>query len=118
MTDYIEIRGLEVMGTHGVYDFEKSRPQPFVVDLILSIDLREACSSDDIHDTISYSAFVNEVRRVIEGPSCNLLEKLADRIAVAVLKDERVTQAEITIRKPRAPVSTPMKDVGVRIIRP
>ena len=118
MTDFIEVRGLEVMGIHGVYDYEKERPQPFVVDLTISLDLRPAHRSDDLGDTVSYSVFVNEARAVVEGDSVDLIETLAERIAQAVLAYQSVEAVEVAVRKPRAPVNAVIESVGVRIFRP
>ena len=42
MTDRIEIRGLRVLGVHGLLPEERDRPQPFEVDLDLVLDLVRA----------------------------------------------------------------------------
>lgn len=117
-SDTIEIRGLRAMGCHGVLDFEKVRPQPFVVDLVLIAELRKAGQTDALDDTVSYSVIVNAVVAVIEGEHCDLIEHLAERIASAVLQYSRITSADVTVRKPRAPVAVDVTDVGVRIHRP
>ena len=46
MTDRIELRGLRVLGTHGVLPEERERAQPFEVDLDIDADLRPAGVSD------------------------------------------------------------------------
>ena len=45
--DVIELRGLRVMGTHGVLPEEHARAQPFEVDLDVEADLAIAGDSDD-----------------------------------------------------------------------
>src|SRR5664280_1607431 len=40
--DQIQLRGLRVIGTHGVLPEEKSRAQPFEIDLDLTVDLTRA----------------------------------------------------------------------------
>ena len=52
--DRIELRGLRVLGTHGLLAEERSRPQPFEVDLDVVADLSAAGESDDLRETIDY----------------------------------------------------------------
>jgi dihydroneopterin aldolase/2-amino-4-hydroxy-6-hydroxymethyldihydropteridine diphosphokinase len=119
MTDRIEIRGLKAMGKHGVREFEKERPQPFIVDLVMEVDTREAGKSDDLEDTVSYSTVVKLVADIIGGQHSDLIEHLAQRIADAVLAHDPLVQSvDLTVRKPHAMVSAHVTDVGVRIVRP
>src|SRR5437899_1437581 len=48
MSDVVEIRGLRVMGTHGVLDEERQRAQPFEVDIDVETDLAPAGRSDEL----------------------------------------------------------------------
>ena len=52
--DRIELRGLRVLGAHGVLPEEQQRAQPFEVDLDLELDLRPAGRSDALADTVDY----------------------------------------------------------------
>ena len=58
MTDRIELRGLRVRGTHGVFDHEKRDGQDFLVDLVLWTDFTAATASDDLADTITQSVAI------------------------------------------------------------
>ncbi|MST34719.1 dihydroneopterin aldolase, partial [Acidimicrobiaceae bacterium USS-CC1] len=83
--DRIELRGLRVLGTHGVLPEERSRPQPFEIDLDVFADLRVAGRSDDLADTIDYGAVATAAAAAVEGPHADLLEHLAERVAEAAL---------------------------------
>jgi dihydroneopterin aldolase len=83
--DRIELRGLRALGIHGVLPEERERPQPFEVDIDLEVDLRRAGRSDDLADTVDYGAVAGAVAAAIAGPRLDLLEALAERIAVAVM---------------------------------
>jgi dihydroneopterin aldolase len=83
--DRIELRGLRVLGIHGVLPEEQERPQPFEVDIDLEVDLRRAGRSDDLADTIDYGSVAGAVSAAVLGPHLDLLESLAERIARAVL---------------------------------
>jgi dihydroneopterin aldolase len=118
--DRIELRGIRAFGTHGLLPEEQSRPQPFSVDLDLTVDLRPAGQSDDLLDTIDYGAVVEAVVAEVGGPSASLLERLAQRIAARVLTvtADRATSVTVTLHKLRPPVPVDMTSAGVRITRP
>ena len=87
--DRIELRGLRATGTHGVLPEEQSRPQPFEVDVDVEADLARAGRSDALADTLDYGALAEAVVRIVEQERFALLERLAERIAEAVLTDDR-----------------------------
>ena len=47
----ILIRGLEISACHGVKDFEKVQPQPFVFDADIYYDFSAAAVSDELEKT-------------------------------------------------------------------
>jgi dihydroneopterin aldolase len=116
--DRIELRGLRVLGTHGVLPEEQARAQPFEVDLDLEADLRPAGRSDELADTVDYGALAEQVAAVVSGERHALLERLAARIADTVLDDRRVTSVTVTLRKLRPPVALDLASAGVRVVRP
>ncbi len=115
--DVIELRGLRVMGTHGVLAEEHVRAQPFEVDLDVEADLGPAGDSDDLAETLDYGAVAKVVSDVVAGPHLQLLETLATRIADAVLADHRARSVTVTIRKLRPPVPLDLDSAGVRLTR-
>ena len=117
MADTIEIRGLRVVGTHGVLAEEHERAQPFEVDLDVETDLSAAGASDDLGDTLDYGRLVERTAAVIAGEHHQLLERLAQLIADAVLADERVSGVTVTVRKLRPPVPYDLATAAARITR-
>lgn len=116
--DRIELRGLRVLGTHGVLPEERVDPQPFELDLDLDVDLAAAGLSDDLADTVDYSGVVDRAGAVIAGSGrLHLLEALAEAIAAASLEDERVVSVTVGLRKLRPPLAADIATVGVRITR-
>ena len=62
---------------------------------------------------------VATVERVVAGERHRLLERLATRIADAVLAlDPRITSVTVTVRKLRPPVPVDLAWAGVTITRP
>ncbi|NJC69199.1 dihydroneopterin aldolase [Planosporangium thailandense] len=117
MTDRIELTGLRARGHHGVYDFERAQGQDFVVDVILELDLSRAAASDDVTDTVHYGELAERLVKIVEGEPVNLIETLADRLAAACLRDDRVSVATVTVHKPQAPIPHEFADVAVTLSR-
>jgi dihydroneopterin aldolase len=113
----IMIVGLRELGVHGVLPEEQSRPQPFEVDVRLTVDLGAAGESDRLDDTVDYSAVSEAVSRVVRSERYHLLERLAERIAEVCRVDERVTAVAVTVRKLHPPVRAMVDHVAVCIER-
>ena len=116
-TDRLAVHGIEAVGHHGVFDFERRDGQVFRVDLVLGLDTRPAAASDDLSDTVDYGSLVDRVKVAIENDPVDLIEKLAQRIADLCLADERVSSAEVTVHKPEAPIAATFSDVALTITR-
>ena len=117
MTDRIVLQGISAHGHHGVLDFEKADGQEFVVDVALEVDLRRPGRSDVLAHTVNYAEVAADVVSLITGPSLDLIEALADKIALAVLLRPLVQAVEVTVHKPQAPVGVPFGDVQVVVER-
>lgn len=114
MADRIELRGLKVRGNHGVFSHEKRDGQHFLVDLVLWTDFTLAAASDDLADTVDYGALAMFARDIVAGPSCDLIETVASRIADGVMEMAPGAHAvEVTLHKPQAPIPAEFADVAV-----
>src|SRR3990172_7093202 len=113
----IVIAGLRELGVHGVLPEEQTRPQPFEVDVELTVDLSTAGESDAIDDTVASAAVSEAISRVVRSERYQLLERLATRIAEVCCNDERVTGVAVTVRKLHPPVRAMVDHVAVRIER-
>ncbi len=117
MRDRVLITGLRMDGVHGVLPEERTRPQPFEVDVELTVDLSAAGASDDLDDTVDYAGVAEAVRRVVRDESHRLLERLATRIAEVCRADDRVAAVTVTVRKLEPPMDLTLEHVAVRIER-
>jgi len=115
--DRIVIAGLRALGVHGALPEEQARPQPFEVDVELTVDLAPAGESDALDDTVDYSAVAEAISRVVASERYQLLERLASRIGEVCCADPRVTAVTVTVRKLNAPVRAMIDHVAVRIER-
>lgn len=102
MTDKIFIRNLEIAATLGVFPHERTSPRKVIINLIIECDLSRPSLSDDLSDSIDYEAVRNRVVSVVENASDFLIERLAYRVAEAVLEFQGVKRVTITVDKPNA----------------
>lgn len=117
MSDLIRVTGIRAKGYHGVFPEEKREGQDFLIDVAIEIDLRSAAENDDLTQTVSYAELTGDVVARITGPSFDLIETLAERIAEDALARDRVRSVEVTVHKPQAPVGHQINDVSVTITR-
>jgi dihydroneopterin aldolase len=116
--DSIFLEGMRFYAYHGVNPEEQSLGQRFLVDVELSADLQAAGQSDDLADTINYSAVYQQVRAVVEGPPRALIEAVAEEIASVLLAQFAVSRVVVTVRKPEVALRGAfLKAAGVRIVR-
>jgi 7,8-dihydroneopterin aldolase/epimerase/oxygenase len=111
----IELRGLRVLGHHGVGEDERAVAQPFEVDLDVTVDAEQAASTDDVSDTVDYGVLAEEVAAVVSERSFRLLEALGHQIAQVVLCHERVEAVTVTVRKLRPPVPVDLATAAVKV---
>jgi len=117
MADHITLRGLRVRGFHGVLESERAAGQDFVVDVVLTVDTRQAGVSDELTDTVDYSTLSSRLAAVVSGEPVKLIETLAKRLADLCLAEPLVEGAEVTVHKPDAPVEVSLDDVSVTVVR-
>jgi 7,8-dihydroneopterin aldolase/epimerase/oxygenase len=117
--DEILLEGMRFYAYHGVNPEERALGQRFAIDVGMAVDLRQAGRSDNLADTVSYSAVYKLVRRIVEGEPRQLIEAVAEAIASAILAEfPPVARVTVTVRKPEVPMKGSMLDAAaVRISR-
>ncbi len=102
MTDRIEILGLALDCSVGVYDWEKAVPQQILVDIKLPTDAAQGAASDDLKDALDYTAVVDCLQKIVDAKHYNLVETLVECMAQALLKDFQLAWVELAVDKPAA----------------
>ena len=115
--DCIIAKGLTFKACHGVLSSEKICPQPFRVDLELYLDLQAAGRQDDLSLSVDYDRVYQVLNEIMTGPSCNLLEALAEKIAQTLLRKFPLIEADVTVYKPEAPVEGEFDYFAVKVRR-
>lgn len=116
VSDRIKLTGIEVLGRHGVYTSEKFSDQPFVIDLDCVLD--RGTRVDNLETTVDYGQLAERVAAIVEAESVDLIETLAERIATDCLtRHPLISRITVTVHKPEAPISVPVRDTAVQIKR-
>ncbi len=116
--DRIRLCAMEFYGYHGALPAERDLGQRFVIDVEMALDLRPAGESDDLRRTVSYADVYDDVRAIVEGPACHLIEAVAERIAARVLAAHAVVEeVRVRVRKPEVPIRGVLDAAEVEIVR-
>jgi dihydroneopterin aldolase len=112
------VTGIKAFGYHGVLPHEATEGQDFIVDLLITLDLRAASLSDDLQETINYADLAQIAHDNIVGERVQLIERLAGRIAEEISSAySQITSVSVTVHKPHAPVTVDFEDISVTITR-
>lgn len=115
----IRMKNCAFFARHGVLDEEERLGQRFYVDAELQVRPTEPIDSDSIAATVDYGVVFAEIERIVTGRRRLLIETLAFDIARALCeKFPQIVQAEITVRKPSAPVQGVLDHVEVTVVWP
>ncbi|MCC2671518.1 MAG: dihydroneopterin aldolase [Armatimonadetes bacterium] len=116
--DRIRIEGIELHGFHGVPAAEREVGHRYRIDAVLELDLRAAARADDVAETVDYGEVARVIIGVGTGPSVQLVETLAERMAEQVLaRFPRVQAIELEVAKIHPPVALQFHAAVIQIRR-
>ena len=112
----IRLENCAFFARHGVYSEEETLGQRFFVDAVLLVEAGDGLDNDNIEDTVDYGTVFIQIEKIVTGTRRYLIEALALDIAKALLNTyNNIQHAEITIRKPNAPVQGILDYVSVSV---
>lgn len=106
MTTYvIRLVNCAFFARHGVHDEEQTLGQRFYVDAVLTVEAGTALEADSMEGTVDYGAAFQVIEKIVTGERRYLIEALALEVGKALAaRFPQVRRAEVTVRKPNAPV--------------
>ncbi len=115
----IRMKNCAFFARHGVHDEEERLGQRFYVDAELTVDPGRALEEDSIDGTVNYGEAFEVIEKIITGERRFLIEALALEVGKALTaRFPQIKRAEITVRKPNAPVPGVLDHVEVTIVWP
>ncbi len=112
----IMLSGLRLQCLCGALPEEQHRRQPYEFDIEMTANVA-ATESDVLADTVNYGEVLDRIEMVTEGEAFQLFERMAARVADAVLEDERIQSVTVEVRKLRPPVPQDLASSGIRLTR-
>ena len=115
----IRMKNCAFFARHGVLDEEETLGQRFYVDAVLRVDPGDGLERDSINATVDYGVAFKVIEEIVTGKRRFLIEALALEVAKALsLRFPQIVKAEITVRKPNAPVAGVLDHVEVTVAGP
>jgi FolB domain-containing protein len=112
--DRIHIEQLEISTRVGVSHEERAAPQRLTVSISLWPSNEARDLADNIEKTVNYSGVADETKQFVHNQCFNLVETMADRLAMHLLKTFPAQKVTVELRK------FPLKDakyVSVTVTR-
>lgn len=115
----IRMKNCAFFARHGVFDEEEMLGQRFYVDATLTVDPGSAVEEDSIEGTVDYGVAFQVIEKIITGQRRFLIEALALEVGKALTdRYPQISRAEVTVRKPNAPVPGVLDYVEVTVAWP
>ena len=93
------VRGLRVDAAIGIYDHERGRTQPLIIDAVFDLTRHDIAV---LRDTLNYEKVGEIARQFLAEGHITLVEIFAERLAQALLTLPHVTRIELSINKAEA----------------
>lgn len=115
----IRMKNCAFFARHGVLDEEETLGQRFYVDVALAVEPDDPLEEDSIAATVDYGVAFDVIEKIVTGKRRFLIEALALEVAKALsARFPQIRRAEITVRKPNAPVRGVLDHVEVSVVWP
>ena len=109
---------MEFYGYHGVNPEEKVQGQKFIIDVDINCNLSLPGQTDDLNDTVNYSDIYKLIKNIVEGPSLDLIESVAEKIAKSILSTTQADAVTVTVAKMNPPIKgSQIKSAAPQITR-
>lgn len=112
----VRVKDLCFFGHHGVLPEEKTLGQRFYISIEIGADMSIAIKNDNYEHAVCYGELSAIAHEVVTGPSYDLIETLAGRIAQAILERcPLVEEARVEVHKPSVPLSYSLRETSAEV---
>ena len=100
--DKIIIKDLEAECIVGIRKKERKEKQKVFVTVEIFTNIEKAAKSSNIRDTINYSSIIKNIKKLLINKKYLLLETMAEDIAKMILRNKKVNEVKVLVKKPKA----------------
>lgn len=118
--DSISLNHLQLDCIIGIYSQERKLPQPLQCSVTAWLDLRQACHSGQIQQTLDYGRLYGEIRFILLNGNFKMLETAADALARYILapplptvKRPQIAAVDVQLSKLKALDHTTVADIQI-----
>jgi dihydroneopterin aldolase len=111
----LRVRDLILPCRIGIYEHEHRHPQRVRIDLELDVADPGSFAAEDFSQVLNYETIIEGIKRIIGSGHIELIETLAERIAILCLQDPRSVLVTVGVEK--LDVYPEAGGVGVCIVR-
>jgi len=115
--DKVTLKDISIYAYHGVLPEEKERGQEFRVNVELYTNFEGISQTDQLEQVIDYRQVLESIQKTATGTRFDLLEALAEHLALNLLQFDRVKRVKISVAKPRPPLPAVTGGVEVSVVR-
>lgn len=103
----VGLEGYEVMATHGYYEYEHERAQPFIFTVWAT--LSQGSAIQELAQTLNYADLQLAIDKVMleRTEPIRLMEEMAQQIIDIISTHDCVSELSVRIEKPQAPLPHP-----------
>jgi 7,8-dihydroneopterin aldolase/epimerase/oxygenase len=112
---HIFVRDLALIAMVGIYEHEKKHPQRILVNIDCAVQEMGGPLEDNIKNVVSYEKVVKDVKSIVHDGHVNLVETLAEKIAVKVLRHKAIKRVRVRVEK--LDIIPEASSVGIEIER-
>ena len=109
------VRDLEIVVSVGVLEHEKRYEQRILISVDLIVRDDYDGQSDRLEQVLDYGKLIDGITLLVQSGHFNLIETLAERVAMHCLGDARVESARVRVEKPD--IMPSCRSVGVEVER-
>jgi len=117
-TVVLRIDRLALHAHHGVNPEERTLGQHFFLDLVATVEVGDAPTTDKLEDSVNYAALIDAASHAFTEKPFNLIEAAAAAVADDLVRRfPTIETLQVTVHKPSAPVSAHVADISATIER-
>jgi dihydroneopterin aldolase len=113
--DIVFITGLRLETIIGIFDWERDKIQPIILDIEMGCSIRKAVQSDNIKDSIDYFTVAERLKLLARQHTYQLVESFAEEVSRIILQEFNAEWVRVKLNKPLA--VSDAQGVGVIIER-
>jgi dihydroneopterin aldolase len=98
----IKIENLKCHCLIGLYPKERQRKQPLILEIEYDYELQANPDAENTDGMVDYDALSRRVKEFVNQSRYQLLETLAQAVIELIFENQKIREAKVTIKKPRA----------------